>query len=440
MASRVRIGELLVDAGLLTQEQLARALEEQRLQGGGGKRLGQLVVSLGFVSEGQFIRFLSQQLAVPWVSLTHIDFSPALLALVDRELAERYTVIPVYMRRERREIETLFLAMDDPTQDDVLRIVSERTRHPVRPVIAPPSDIRAAIARAYGVSTDFDDDPPSAAFPMPLVKKPSVQDLFAQKGPRPQLPESVPPPPPERSSSKPPPTPSSDRIARAAPPTPPPRKSEPGRPAVQPSAAQRTPTTPLPEASVPSKPSAQSAQSEPPPAELEFVTDSGPDDEPVHELKSPVHAPVANAPDTRGAAPDVRGEPPQPRETPQPEEPPRASSPPVEPAAAAPARKTIALTLLDGTTIQIPAGTHRARTRRAADATEPAPAPDAAPQKAPPAAVSLLEGLRAATHGLSPEARAQRWEGVVAALLTVLIAKGTVTEAELAAALQTQPT
>jgi type IV pilus assembly protein PilB len=67
---RVRLGELLVRAGLITGRQLDEALAEQ---GRVGKRLGSLLVEIGLVSETQVTQILSQQLSVPWVSLHHID-------------------------------------------------------------------------------------------------------------------------------------------------------------------------------------------------------------------------------------------------------------------------------------------------------------------------------------------------------------------------------
>jgi type IV pilus assembly protein PilB len=369
----------LVDAGLLSQSQLEAALEEQRLQGGGGKRLGQLIVTLGFVTEGQLARVLSQQLAVPWVSLAHIDFSPSLLALVDRELAERYTVIPVYVRRERRDGDTLFLAMDDPTQDDVLRVVSERAKMPVRPMIAPPSDIKTAIARAYGPGTDFDDEPVSSVFPVPLVQKPPKRESQpAMSAPTPGLPpDSLPPPPPkpERASNP----------SRVTPPPPPPKRaSQPAMPA------------PEPEVSISSEPEPSATPTPAAPATAQSTS-----------------ATTATAKST--AQPDTNST----TETPAPVE-----SKPTK-------SKTIALTLLDGTTIQIPTAANRARTRRRDEgAVAEKPAAPSAPSP------SILAALKLATEGLSPEAKAQRWEAIVSALITVLVRKGTITEQELIDALK----
>ncbi|MDP3276480.1 MAG: hypothetical protein Q8Q09_14880 [Deltaproteobacteria bacterium] len=168
MTNRVRIGDLLVQNGVITASQLEQAIATQAQQGAGGKRLGHVLVSLGFINEVQFARILSQQLSVPWVSLSHIDFSPSLLALVTREIAERFTVIPVYVRRERREGDTLYLAMDDPTHDEALRAVSESAEMPVRPMVAPPSDIRSAIDRLYAQGTHEVEVELEDAAPLPL--------------------------------------------------------------------------------------------------------------------------------------------------------------------------------------------------------------------------------------------------------------------------------
>lgn len=419
MAPRVRIGELLVDAGLLTQAQLDRALEEQRVEGGGSKRLGQLIVALGFVTEGQLARVLSQQLAVPWVSLSHIDFSPALLALVDREMAEKYTVIPVYVRRERRDVDTLYLAVDDPTQDDVLRIVSDKTKMPVRPMIAPPSDILHAIIRAYGPKDDFEDEPQSALFPLPLVKKPSQPKMI---------------PTPIAGTPSP---------ARATPPPPPPRPTPMPSPAVaplraSPSLPSLTPDHPIERPVV---------------AAIDTVSDL-PTDEPTTVSRKAAESPPApTSPPTTDAKTTGAIEPTASARSEQTPTPPAPVEAPKAPVAEKPQElskpkqpKMISLTLLDGTTIQLPSKNHRAKTKRSATTDhgnafdEPKTVAQAVRRESEGAAKtdarSIVAALRAATSGLSAEARAARWEGVVGALIEALVAKGALTEDELRAALE----
>jgi type IV pilus assembly protein PilB len=144
---RVRLGELLVESQIITRAQLEEILELQRRD---GRRLGTLLVEAGVVTETQVTQILSQQLSVPWVSLYHIDFSRQLLNLVSQEVAEKYCLVPIFVRRVRGLGETLYVAMDDPSDELAQREVTQYSGLPVRAMIAPPSDIRAAIRVYYG--------------------------------------------------------------------------------------------------------------------------------------------------------------------------------------------------------------------------------------------------------------------------------------------------
>jgi len=148
---RVRLGELLVESQIITRGQLHEILD---LQERDGRRLGTLLVESGVVSETQVTQILSQQLSVPWVSLYHIDFSRQLLNLVPHEIAEKYCLVPIFVRRVRGLGETLYVAMDDPTDEAAQREVKQYSGLPVRAMIAPPSDIRAAIRVYYESETE----------------------------------------------------------------------------------------------------------------------------------------------------------------------------------------------------------------------------------------------------------------------------------------------
>src|SRR4028119_644343 len=114
-APRPRLGQMLVEANLLTDEQLARLLSQQKED---GRRLGALVVEAGLVDEAALTQVLSRQLNAPWVSLYHVDFYRQLLNVVPHEVAEQHCLIPVYVREVRRQGATLYVAMEDPTNDD----------------------------------------------------------------------------------------------------------------------------------------------------------------------------------------------------------------------------------------------------------------------------------------------------------------------------------
>jgi type IV pilus assembly protein PilB len=148
---RVRLGDLLVEAQIVSRAQLEEILVSQQRD---GRRIGTMLVEAGLVTETQVTQILSQQLSVPWVSLYHIDFSRQLLNLVSHELAEKYCLVPIFVRRVRGLGETLYVAMDDPSDEGAQREVGQWAGLPVRAMIAPPTDIRSAIRVYYGVGKD----------------------------------------------------------------------------------------------------------------------------------------------------------------------------------------------------------------------------------------------------------------------------------------------
>jgi type IV pilus assembly protein PilB len=157
MAKRIRLGDMLVKARLVTEEQLKQALEGQKET---GRRLGEEMVARGFLSELQVTQVLSNQLSVPWVDLRHVEFSRELLGLVPSELAHESCVIPIYVRRLRGG-DALFVAMDDPTNESTLAELAEVAGLSVKAMVAPPTDIRDAIGVYYFGKS------PSAAMSLP---------------------------------------------------------------------------------------------------------------------------------------------------------------------------------------------------------------------------------------------------------------------------------
>jgi type IV pilus assembly protein PilB len=143
---RVRLGQLLVDAHIVSTEQLEQVLAFQKSD---GRKLGVLLVESGLVTETQLTQVLSQQLSVPWVSLYHIDFSRDLLARVPREVAEKYSLVPIYVRHVRGQGDTLYVAMEDPINEEALTECANSSGLPTRPMIASPTDIRRAIRIYY---------------------------------------------------------------------------------------------------------------------------------------------------------------------------------------------------------------------------------------------------------------------------------------------------
>ncbi|MBS2969891.1 type II/IV secretion system protein [Metabacillus sp. KIGAM252] len=142
--TRKRLGDLLVEASLLTDEQLNQALADKLK----GQKLGDVLVEKGFVTEQQLIEVLEFQLGIPHISLYRYPFDPKLMNIVPKEMAKRNLVVPL-----KKEGDKLFVAMADPmdfyTVDD-LRLA---TGFQVQTAIASKDDIIKTIAKYY----DTDD-------------------------------------------------------------------------------------------------------------------------------------------------------------------------------------------------------------------------------------------------------------------------------------------
>ncbi len=140
---RRRLGELLVESGAISQNQLERALEEQRRT---NERLGSILVRQGAVSERDIALTLSKQLGIPLVSLKRAKMDPKLLSLVPENIARRNLLIPVDLKDGK-----LVVAMADPLNvlvQDELRLL---TGYDIEVVVAPASEIKQAIEHYYGM-------------------------------------------------------------------------------------------------------------------------------------------------------------------------------------------------------------------------------------------------------------------------------------------------
>ena len=87
-----RLGELLIEGGLITPAQLQSAITHQKIARG---RLGSNLVALGYISEEVLMDFLSVQTGVPQMDVRGIEVPPQILKLVPQRLAEQFTVLPI---------------------------------------------------------------------------------------------------------------------------------------------------------------------------------------------------------------------------------------------------------------------------------------------------------------------------------------------------------
>ena len=140
----VKLGEMLLKVGMITERQLQEALEGQKRNGG---KLGYNLVRLGVVKEEDLTQLLSEQYGVPSINLRHFEIDSSVIQLIPSEVSQKYLVIPV-----NRTGATLTIAMADPTNVFAMDDIKFMTGYNVEPVVASETAIREAIESYYGSS------------------------------------------------------------------------------------------------------------------------------------------------------------------------------------------------------------------------------------------------------------------------------------------------
>jgi type IV pilus assembly protein PilB len=140
--AKVMIGELLVNAGLVTEPQVLTAVRGQRAS---GLPLGHYLIRTGVISEEELVRVLSHQLAVPVVQLDQTSIAEDAVAKVPSDVAVGNLIVPYKL-----EGKLLMLATADPTREDLLVQLRLSTMCDARFSLATPSAIDRGLQRAYG--------------------------------------------------------------------------------------------------------------------------------------------------------------------------------------------------------------------------------------------------------------------------------------------------
>lgn len=144
---RKRLGDLLIEHGLLTDEQLMKVLSEKPRE----EKLGDVLLQQGIITEQQLLEVLEMQLGIPQVQLYHFPFDAKLFNLIPKDVAKRNLIVPLKVEGDK-----LYVAMKDPmdfiTIDD-LRLI---TGFQIIPAIASREDILKTINKYYEEES-FDD-------------------------------------------------------------------------------------------------------------------------------------------------------------------------------------------------------------------------------------------------------------------------------------------
>src|ERR1700694_1145988 len=138
----VKLGDLLLKAKLITQDQLDAALKSQRDEGG---KLGEALVRVKAVTETQITETLSHQFGVPSIDLDSFEIDANVIKIVPAEVARKYVVLPV-----NKTGATLTIAMGDPTNVFAMDDIKFMPGYNVEPVVASEASLRKAIEKHYG--------------------------------------------------------------------------------------------------------------------------------------------------------------------------------------------------------------------------------------------------------------------------------------------------
>jgi type IV pilus assembly protein PilB len=143
MAPRKRIGDLLVESGLLTAEQLQNALGEQKQT---KMRLGEFLIDRQYLTEQQLIEVLEFQLGIPHIQLYRQKIETKVINIIPQRLAEQHQVLPI-----RTEGNKLVVAMADPLDYFAIDELRMSTGLRIEPTIAARDELQRAIKRYYGL-------------------------------------------------------------------------------------------------------------------------------------------------------------------------------------------------------------------------------------------------------------------------------------------------
>jgi type IV pilus assembly protein PilB len=144
-----QLGDILLEGGLVTQEQLGGAMEEQQRR---GRSLGRVMVDLGILSESQLVSALATQIGMPFVDLSDFAVDGSAVSRVPDAVCRRHTVLPIGYEDGK-----LLVAMADPANVFALDDIRSLSGFEIKPVVATKPDVIAAINKYHRGDAEMDD-------------------------------------------------------------------------------------------------------------------------------------------------------------------------------------------------------------------------------------------------------------------------------------------
>jgi type IV pilus assembly protein PilB len=143
-----QLGQYLLDKGLIDQDQLRAALDEQRRT---GLYLREVFVKLGYVTDEDLMAYYEEELLIPSVKLLDYNVEDAIVKLIPEKLARRYRVVPLFLIKDN-----LTIAMEDPLNVLAIDDISAETGYDIEACVATRNSINIAIKRYYGTESKLD--------------------------------------------------------------------------------------------------------------------------------------------------------------------------------------------------------------------------------------------------------------------------------------------
>jgi MSHA biogenesis protein MshE len=144
---RVRLGELMIARELINEEQLERALQEQKRT---GRKLGQTLIGLDLAAESDVLTALAEQLEIPYIELKHFRFDRILVQTLPEVLARRFRVLVL-----REDSDGYLLGMVDPTDIFCIDELARLLKKPIKPAVVTESELLDIIGIAYSGEQDI---------------------------------------------------------------------------------------------------------------------------------------------------------------------------------------------------------------------------------------------------------------------------------------------
>jgi len=144
-----KLGELLLQEGLIEAEQLTRALEEQQH---GGERVGTVLIKLGFISDDVLVEFLARQFHVPSVNPSRLTIPKEIISLIPPEIAQKYQAVPFGLMGQ-----TLNVAMADPGNLFIIDDIRFLTRKNIQVHVASEAIIKRVLGRYQTGDENIDE-------------------------------------------------------------------------------------------------------------------------------------------------------------------------------------------------------------------------------------------------------------------------------------------